>query len=192
MLERYAMGTADAATCLVVERMAAAHAAVREELDEIHKAVQHYAQAHAVAPHPSHRTFLLATIDYMDRLQKGEAVSFPPLLHEGSKVEDYNEWLQRTDMTAPAFIDTTYAKMIGHTPELTTAIVWIKHMAPEEVHHEEHEKFLILEGTCDIHVDTEVHHMRPGSYFSIPLHSDHRVVVTSEFPCKVLLQRLAA
>ena len=65
-------------------------------------------------------------------------------------------------------------------------------MAPAEVHDNEYEKFLIIEGTCDITVDEDVYSLVPGDYFSIPLYKSHNIKVTSTIPCKAILQRLAA
>ncbi|MBK8606437.1 MAG: hypothetical protein IPN82_06270 [Chitinophagaceae bacterium] len=39
-------------------------------------------------------------------------------------------------------------------------------MAPQEVHDDEHERFLILEGTCDIVVGNNIHQLVPGDYFA--------------------------
>lgn len=88
--------------------------------------------------------------------------------------------------------DNIYAKIIGYTPEATTAIVWLKDYAPHEVHDNEYERFLIVEGTCDIIVEDQVNQLVPGDYFAIPLHKNHLVKVTSSIPCKVILQRVAA
>ena len=75
---------------------------------------------------------------------------------------------------------------------MITAVIWIGQMAPDETHDDEHEKFLILEGTCDITVGNDVHHLKAGDYFAIPLHKTHMVKVTSDVPCKAILQRIAA
>ncbi|MBI3519835.1 MAG: cupin domain-containing protein [Bacteroidetes bacterium] len=85
-----------------------------------------------------------------------------------------------------------YAKIIGYTPEVTTTIAWIKKMTPFEIHHNELERFLILEGTCDITIGEEVHHMSAGDFIAIPLYIGHSLIVTSDIPCKVILQRVAA
>ncbi|MEO5942329.1 MAG: cupin domain-containing protein, partial [Ferruginibacter sp.] len=106
-------------------------------------------------------------------------------------IETYAPWLNRSDMTAPDN-EAIFAKIIGYTPEATTAIVWIKEYAPHEVHDHEYEKFLVVEGTCDIIVEGKVHSLIPGDYFAIPLHKKHVVKVTSIIPCKVILQRIAA
>ena len=65
-------------------------------------------------------------------------------------------------------------------------------MSPIEVHTNELESFLILEGTCDITIGEEVHHLVTGDFISIPLHIGHSLIVTSNIPCKVILQRVAA
>ena len=69
---------------------------------------------------------------------------------------------------------------------------WLKDYAPQEVHDDEHEKFLIIEGTCDIIVGNEINQLVAGDYFAIPLHKNHIIKVTSSQPCKVILQRVAA
>ncbi|MEO6638261.1 MAG: cupin domain-containing protein, partial [Ginsengibacter sp.] len=114
-----------------------------------------------------------------------------PELNEHSSISDYSPWLQGNEDT-PANIQGVYVKVIGSSSAMTTAIVWIESMAPEEVHHNKHEKFLILEGSCTIAVENELMNFNPGDFFEIPLHKKHSVTVTSSIPCKVILQRVAA
>ena len=192
ILESYILGITTSAESLEVEKMAAAHAEVKAELDAISKAMEVHAQANAVTPNPTIKPLLMAFIDYTERMQKGEAASFPPILNESTKLEDFSSWLNRSDMQQPAAFDDYFARIISYTPELITAIAWIKNIAPTEAHHDEHEKFLILEGTCDIIVEDKVYPLVPGDFFAIPLHKDHIIKVTSEIPCKVILQRMAA
>lgn len=192
ILELYVMGAATPDERREVEEMAAAHHEVREELDAISQSLEQYAQANAVKPHPTVKYLLLATIDYMERLKKGEQPVTPPELTVASRPEDYAMWLNREDMRSPDAVEEIYVKLIGATPQATTAIVWLKDEAHNEVHHDEYERFLIIEGTCDITVNEQVNHLTPGDYFAIPLHQPHTVKVTSEIPCKVILQRVAA
>ncbi len=168
------------------------HPEVQEEVSAIELSLENYALANAVQPHATVKPLLLATIDYMQRLGSGEAPANPAILNESSAASDFAEWISRSDFQNPENVEDIHVKLIAATPQATTAIVWIKYMAPDEVHHDEHEKFLILEGTCDIIVDGKVHSLVPGDFFQIPLHSDHRVEVTSSIPCKVVLQRVAA
>lgn len=191
ILELYVLGIAGPEDIREVEQMAAIYPEVREEIAAISASMEQYAMAHALPPDATGKPFLLATIDYAERLKNGEAATIPPLLHERAAIADYALWLNRPDMTRQGTGDI-YAKIIGYTPEVITAIVWLKDIAPQEVHHDEYERFLIVEGTCNIIVDNEVNQLSPGDYFAIPLHKTHAVKVTSDIACKVILQRVAA
>lgn len=191
ILEQYVLGCISSTESTEVELMAATYPEIKMEIEAIEKSMEAYAMEHAVKPNPIIKPFLLATIDYSQRMQNGELFSVPPVLHESSAIEDYAPWLNRSDMIVPDN-DDIFAKIIGYTPEAITAIVWIKEYAPHEVHDNEFEKFLIVEGTCNIIVEDKVHALIPGDYFAIPLHKNHLVKVTSDIPCKVILQRIAA
>lgn len=191
ILELYALGIASDEDCKEVERLALEYAEIPNEIEKIKASLHQYAQAYKEDPNPVIKPFLLAIIDYTERLKGGEPASVPPILSENSTVSEFGQWLQRPDMVSPGSADV-FAKIIGNTPEATTAIVWLKDYAPHEVHDNEYERFLVVEGTCDIIVENEVNHLVPGSYFAIPLHKKHMVKVTSSTPCKVILQRIAA
>lgn len=192
ILELYVLGVANAQETTDVEEMALLHEEIRNEIESLSLAIEEYAQQSAVVPDPTIRPMLLATIDYTERLKNGELPSFPPVLHNDSKISDFSDWLNRSDIILPGDFQDFYVKIIGHTPLVTTAIVWIKEMAPQEIHEHEYEKFLILEGTCDINIEGEVYHLGAGDALSIPLYKKHDVKITSSIPCKAILQRIAA
>lgn len=192
ILELYVLGLASEQESREVEMLAKEHQVVRDEISELNEAIEELAKKHRKKPHETVKPMVLAIIDYMNRLKQGEPMSMPPELGPTSTVNDYAFWLNNKDAVLPAETDNIYARIIGSTPQLTTAIVWIKQMAPQEVHDNEYERFLIVEGECDIYVDEKPFHLIPGNYFSIPLHSKHYVKVTSTQPCKVILQRVAA
>ena len=192
LLEIYAMGGTTPEETAEVEQMVAAYPEIRQELDLIYASMEAYARAHAVAPKGTIKPLIMATINYIERLKQGEQVIIPPVLNPSSKSNDFALWLHRPDMVLPAAAEGIYAKIICATPEATTAIVWLTGTADNEVHDKEYERFLILEGTCEITAGTEVHYLKPGNYYAVPLHTRHKVQVTSEIPCKVILQRLAA
>lgn len=191
ILELYVLGIASAEESAEVEKLALEYDEIKEEIEEIQASLELYADAYKLEPNPVIKPFLMATIDYTERLTGGEIPSVPPMLSESAVIADYNQWLNRPDMVSPGTEDV-FAKIIGHTVEATTAIVWLKDYAPHEVHDNEYERFLIVEGTCDIIVEDEVNHLVAGDYFAIPLHKKHLVKVTSSTPCKVILQRVAA
>lgn len=192
LLELYVTGETSSEEDRIIAELVLKHVEVRNEIDEISLAYEKLFLAHEVKPDPVIKPFLMAKIDYITRLKGGERFSLPPLLHKGSVAADYAEWLNRKDMVLPDYFDDVYAKIIGSGNGVTTAIVWIRHMAPQEVHDREYEKFLILEGTCIIYIENDRFELKAGDYLTIPLHKKHHVLITSGFPCKAILQRVAA
>lgn len=192
IIEIYVLGLASAEEVKEVEEMAASYALVHKEIEAIRETLKVYAESKANAINVTIKPMLLAGIDYEERLKNGEPQTFPPILNNHSVIEDYMEWLIRKDMVMPNDFKGIHVKIIGYTPEASTAIVWLQNETPYEVHTDEHEKFLIIEGTCDIDIDGTIHSLIPGNYLSIPLHAGHVVKVTSEIPCKLILQRVAA
>lgn len=193
ILEMYVMGITSAEETLQVNDMASKHAEIRSEIEEISKALEIDAVKKTnTGPSETVKPFLMAVIDYTERLKAGEPMTFPPLLNKDSKIIDFEEWTSREDMVLTDDFENMYAKLIGHTPEVTTAISWIKTNTPFEIHTNEYERFLILEGSCDITIGTDLHSLKAGDFIGIPLHIGHSLVITSEIPCKVILQRVAA
>lgn len=193
ILENYVMGTASHSEREEVEMMAAANPDIRQEIEAIGDALESYALANAIKPSPVVKPFLMATIEYSERIKSGEPISFPPSLNQNSKAADYAPWLNRPDLDfSGSDEDNLFAKIIGYTPGMITAIIWIKQDSPREIHDNEHESFLIIEGSCDILVGDKSNHLVAGDYFTIPLHEYHSLKVTSSIACKAILQRVAA
>ena len=192
ILEMYVLGQTTAEENAEVEQMASIYNEVHKEIEDISVTLERYAKANAVKPAPMIQPFLMAVIDYMERVKKGEAPAFPPEITQSSKISDYKQWLDRADLYPQEPLINVHASIIGYAPEVTTAIVWLKDGAPDETHTTELEKFLVVEGTCDIIIGKDVHSMRPGDVMIIPLYSTHSVRVTSECACRIILQRAAA
>jgi mannose-6-phosphate isomerase-like protein (cupin superfamily) len=192
ILEVYVLGNATAAEAAMVEEMMAQHSEVKDEIDAISITLEQYDRGNAIQPPADLRVFLMATINYMERMKAGEQPSFPPPLHAGSQVKDYAPWLSREDLQLTEEVEDAFAHIIGYTPEATTAIAWLRYGALPETHTAELEKFLVLEGSCDITVGDEVHSLKAGDVLMIPLYVSHHVQVTSTCLCKIILQRAAA
>ncbi|MBC7696538.1 MAG: cupin domain-containing protein [Burkholderiales bacterium] len=175
-----------------VNEMALKHPEISLEIEEISKALEIDAESKMYKPSQTVKPFIMAIVDYTERLKNGEQMTFPPLLSRESKIIDFAEWTTRADMILPDDADNLYAKLIGHNSEATTAISWLRTHSPVEIHTTELERFLILEGSCDITIGNEVHSLVAGDFLAIPLHIEHSLVVTSQIPCKVILQRVAA
>src|SRR4051812_784364 len=98
ILEIYVMGAADNDEVIAVERMAAEHPEVRNEIESISKTMERLAMSAGIAPGRNVKPFLMATIDYMERMQNGEVATIPPALTGKSDLKDYASWLNRDDM----------------------------------------------------------------------------------------------
>jgi mannose-6-phosphate isomerase-like protein (cupin superfamily) len=192
ILEMYVLGLTSDEENTFITNLARENTDIKNEIEAIEKSAMLYAEEKAGKINTTVKPMITATIDYTERLKAGEVPRLPPVLNKSSKVSDYAEWLERPDMMSVNDFNDIYVKIIGHEPAVTSAIVWIKNCTEYEVHKKEYEKFLIVEGTCDIVTDEQTYSLKPGDYLSIPLHIGHEVKVTSLNPCKVILQRVAA
>jgi mannose-6-phosphate isomerase-like protein (cupin superfamily) len=192
IIESYVLGLATTEEQAEVDRFASLHAEVRHAINSFGEQLEREAFANAITPDPLVKPMVMATVDFIARMEKGESPSDPPTLNEHSKISDYDEWLNRPDMVLPAYPENIYAKIIASTPQVTTIVAWIKDISVEEIHHDEHEKFLIVEGSCTLTIAGNDYNLHAGDYFSIPLHQYHSVKVTSDTICKTILQRSAA
>lgn len=115
-----------------------------------------------------------------------------PLLHAGSRAQDLAPWLDRPEFTCPKDVGEFHAVEIERTPDRETVVIWLTAEHGEEVHVDVVERFLILEGTCDVRVGDKIMSLVAGDVITIPLYVVHSVRVTSVVPCKALIQRVAA
>lgn len=192
ILEMYVLGNTNLEETNDVNEMAHLHEEIRIEIEEITNTLILYSADTTKKLSAGLRPFVIAVVDYTERLKSGEPVTEPPTLSQNSKVDDFKEWTDRIDMFLPEDSGDMYAKIIGFTPQATTAISWVKTISATEVHDNEYERFLILEGSCEVIIGDEKHQLVAGDYLEIPLHIGHSLIVTSFIPCKFILQRIAA
>jgi mannose-6-phosphate isomerase-like protein (cupin superfamily) len=192
ILEMFVLGKTSEEENQEIAEYAAIYPEIKNEIDEITQSFIAYSESKVKEINPSIKPMVMAIIDYTERMKSGETPVSLNILNENSKISDFAEWQSRPDMVLPEYFTDMYARIIGYDATAITAIVWIKDATPYEIHTDEHEKFLILEGTCDIITDSKTYSLVSGDYFGIPLHEGHVVKVTSLIPCKVILQRVAA
>jgi mannose-6-phosphate isomerase-like protein (cupin superfamily) len=192
VLESYVLGMATSEEIKEVEQAADANAEVMHAIDSIGKLFEQTAISQAIEPDPTVRPLVMAKINFIERMEKGEAPAFPPHLDSNSTIGDFDPWLNRPDFQLPKDFNGLYARIIAHNDHSTTAVIWLKDGAPNEVHDREHESFLIVDGSCDIYIEEEIHRLVAGDYLAIPLHRKHHIKVTSHIPCKAIQQRVVA
>jgi len=192
ILEGYILGLISKEEREEVERLMESQEEIRLEVFRISQEIEGFAKKQAIPPDVTIKPLLMGIIDYDTRIGNGEVVTNPPVLGENSKIEDYADWLNREDMVLPHnFNEEIHLKIIGYNAEKTTGILWLKSGAPPETHETELERFLIVEGTCDIIIGNKVHSLVAGDFLEIPLFIEHRVKVTSSILCKAILERFS-
>ena len=191
IIEMYVLGLASKEEIREIEELCVTYPEIQEEIDAVSNALISYNKTNTRVS-PKVKPLLMATIDYTERLKNGEVPATVPSLNVQSNINDFAEWLNREDMVDDETAGDAYAKIIGYGPEAMTAIVWMRNEMPYEVHDKEYEKFLVIEGSCNIITRDRVISLVPGDFFEIPLHMGHVVKITSDCACKVILQRSAA
>lgn len=192
ILELYVLGMTTDEENIEISKLAAKNSDIQKEIEAIEKTLLLTSKEIAPKLSPEIKAMTLATIDYMERLKNGEEYVNAPTIGQNSKTVDFQTWIDRPNMQVSEDFDTIEVKIISANPEVTTAIVWLKHGSPIEIHDNEFEHFLIVEGTCTITIGEVEHNLIAGDYLSIPLYIGHSVEVTSENVCKIILQRVAA
>jgi quercetin dioxygenase-like cupin family protein len=192
ILDLYVLGLTSDEENLQITALARSNSMIADEIDKLSEQLLQISGAAVDAVNPTVEPMVLAVINYTQRLQSGEAHWIAPELSASSTPQEFSSWTGRTDFTLPPHEPPVHIRIMSHTPEATTAVVWLKHGSPAEKHDDQYERFLVLEGTCDIKIDGAVHSLSPGDFLQIPLHLSHEVEVTSANYCKVILQRAAA
>ena len=191
ILDLYVLNSVTSEEKIEVERLEATYPQIRMEIELIRSSLEGLIETGNSVPGLTVKPLIFAGIDFRERMRGGENLIETPVLNENSKVSDFDQWLMREDMQLPDDFKDYYIKVLYFSPGIICSLVWIKYEAPYEIHHDQHEKFLILEGSCEIMYDDQVKKFSAGDYFQVPLHVNHRVVITSAIPCKAILQRIA-
>lgn len=82
--------------------------------------------------------------------------------------------------------ENVLSKKIFSDERASTFIIWVKKSVALHYHAQHTEQVYILEGEGDMLLGNKVYHLKPGDYILIPQGMAHSVVVTSDYPMKVL------
>src|SRR3954451_11165634 len=94
IIEAYVLGIASSEEIKEVED-SIENPEVRKAVDSFSSALEQHTFSTALQPDPTIKPLLMATLDYLDRLGKGEKPVTPPDLNETSTAADFDQWLNR-------------------------------------------------------------------------------------------------
>jgi mannose-6-phosphate isomerase-like protein (cupin superfamily) len=183
-LELYVLGALPPEEMARVEHAIGAEPEVHAEFLDIQLALEAHAWLHSVPPPEGLRTRVL---DKVRRIAQGDAPMCT--IDDHTRTSDLPAWIFDLPDPAAEEYENMHLHYLDRDPEMESALVWVKHHVPEEVHVDIQEAFHLLEGTCEVLIGDQVRRMGPGDSISIPLHVPHSIRVTSAFPCKVIAQR---
>jgi mannose-6-phosphate isomerase-like protein (cupin superfamily) len=190
ILELYVAGSLPLDEALAVEDLAVHHPEVREEIVRLQETVEQLWDIQPRQPRAELKARILAEIATLS--ERSFDPARPPVLNVGARAEDYRFWYEQEGIVPPAQYDDLFFIPVAMNEDGLTAVVWINGHVEEEMHDQAIEKFLVLEGSCKIDIEGEVHYLKAGDYLAIPKFRSHIVDVTSDIPCKLIVQRIAA
>lgn len=178
ILELYVLDQLDAAERAEVERMISVFSEIKAEFDQIEKAMEKYAAAHAIQPHVRVKEKLHKTISNLEK-EKEMNLSDLPLI---TNFSDHTKWLELVKEMLPQTLpkDGIFTHIIRQSDKVVQILIVASTDIPDEVHEESHESFLILKGKCKCTVGTDVRFMEQGDFMAIPLYEHHDVEILSE------------
>ncbi len=157
-----------------VERMLAMYPELKHELDAIESALESYAKATSVKP--------------PDYLKERIIGALFPLIN---RFADYKNWLPLIKASDELQLgeDGRFLKILRQDNHVTQMLIISTTDIEEEIHEDEYESFLILEGECSCKIGDKLTFMRAGDYMEIPLHQSHDVKLVSK-RVVAILQRI--
>lgn len=157
-----------------VERMLAMYPELKQELDAIESALESYAKVASVKP--------------PDYLKERIIDSLFPLIN---CFADYKNWLPLLKGLEefPLGEDGRYLKILRQDQHVTQMLIVSNTDIEEEIHEDEYESFLVLEGECKCKIGDKLTFMGAGDYMEIPLHETHEVELLSK-RVVAILQRI--
>jgi mannose-6-phosphate isomerase-like protein (cupin superfamily) len=145
----------------------------------------------AINPPVAARSRFLSFMEAAEMPTDGWSLIVPPL-SSASKPADFAAWVDRVKPEAIHPGINLNAIPLATDDGILTLYVVLTEGLEEETHLFDIERFLVLEGTCYVELDNEKIYLNPGDFYNVKKYTTHKVVVTSDIPCKLIVQQLAA
>jgi hypothetical protein len=159
-----------------------------DELNSIAKSLEKLADVHAIPPPSELRKRVLDTLDNLLVESQMNLLNLPII----NRFTDHRLWLNSMKPLLPSHVDNgRFVKVLTQTDTLSQVLIMSSTDIEDEVHTDEYESFVILEGECECHIgDGTVVRLRAGGFLEIPLHEHHDVKIISNYVVGVM-QRIA-
>lgn len=187
IIETYCLGFTSAEENILVEKMAAAHPQIKEEIEKVRESFNRFLQKRKMQPSASVKTAVMNNIYSQQALLKKEWV---PLMHQPVNFLRYYEAADANGLKYPEnFFENIYVQELPSTKEVINFAVWAKNGHEEEAHDDRNEYIVILEGSCDMYMEGKMTGYKKGEIIPIMSGIPHYAIITSEQPMFALVQR---
>lgn len=181
-LEQYCFDLFNAGRANEIAELKAAHPEIRQELDEIEKAIELLAQSQAVEPDPRLKQKLLDVLGFGNDEQL-DISNLPPT----GKYSSHTAWLKTIEHLLPAEpFEDFFQHVLQQDEHIAQMLVVTKLDVPQEMHDDIAESFFILEGRCTCTIGDKKVTLNPGGHLDIPLHVNHDVKLESPYVIAIL------
>ncbi len=187
VIETYCLGFASNEENHLVERMAAMHPEVQQELEEVRTSLEKILKSSEIKPARAIKTAVMTSIYSQQAVLKPVFVPLMDTLPafasiEASAIANQLKWPTES-------FENIHVQELPSTPEIVNFAVWVKHGHEEEMHTDRIEFIAVLEGSCEMVMENKRTAYVKGDIIRIPINVPHYAVITSEQPMFALVQR---
>jgi mannose-6-phosphate isomerase-like protein (cupin superfamily) len=170
-----------------VEALSSQYPAIRAEIQDIEGSLEGYARAYAQKPPAELEETIWLTLENLNKERQMDAADLPVI----NQYTDHKAWLGIVKpLIPPQLKEDRIVRVLRESDKIIQMLVVSRTHFDDEVHVEERESFIILEGECECTVGDKVFRLSPGGYTEIPLHTNHDVRVLTPYVAAIV-QRIA-
>jgi len=187
ILYDYCTNTLSAVKRIEVEQVCAEYPEIKKELLQIQHALDRFAGSSPMWPGEKIKEGIWNTLENINKEKAGDLNDLPVI----NKYSDHNRWKNIILPLMPRDIpEEPVITPLRNSGGVMQVLMIGKTGVEDEVHEQEQESFLVLEGECDCHIGDNVYRLGPGGFIEIPMYEHHDVKVISEYVVAVM-QRIA-
>jgi mannose-6-phosphate isomerase-like protein (cupin superfamily) len=186
IIEMYCLGLLPEQEQQSVERQAALHSAVEQDILRFKESLEQHLTNQRMNLPEELKTKTLNVLHNLKIEHEGKLEEQPLI----NKYSDYKNWLRLVKPLLPEKLEKAlFTLEVRKDDHVSQIVIWTHIDYPDEVHTEVQESFIILQGRCRCFIDGHAVELEPGGFLEIPLHKHHDVQVL-ESPVLAVVQRI--
>lgn len=186
ILEAYCLGQLSNEDMIAVDQMAIQYEEINQEINRIFESLELYVSPVQNEPLSKNKVKVFNDIYKLDA---GKGKLFPPLIETQTPFIEIKNWLDEQKIITPTLNVNQTAHPLPSDQFIENFLAWVKLGHDEEIHFNYNEHLVIIEGSCNMYIGSEVKSFKAGDIISIEPNIAHKAIVTSAEPMLVLVQK---